>query len=232
MTLGVAGWGHLVLFGVVVPFLAWRSRGQLAAHADTPMATHLRRVIAQLVVFLLISLAVAAAEGITLFPPYRVDMLAIGLAALLVMAGVVAMTPRWRRSVEQHELKARLFTPRTPAERRLWAGVSVAAGLAEEVTYRGVLWVLLTRLTGDVAVAAVLASVAFGAGHAVQGWGTALVVVGIALLVHGLVALEGALYTAIVAHAVYDLIAGLTHGRLGRELEARGVAPDPGDQHA
>ena len=81
-------------------------------------------------------------------------------------------------------------------------------------------------LTGSGWVAAVIASIVFGVSHAVQGWKTAGIITIIAFLLHGLVAMSGTLYPAIVAHAVYDIVAGLTYGRLGRTL-GYDMAPPP-----
>jgi membrane protease YdiL (CAAX protease family) len=92
--------------------------------------------------------------------------------------------------------------------------VSVAAGVAEEITSRGVLYSLLITATGATWAAVVLASIAFGLGHLVQGWRGAGVVTGFALAFHGLVLLSGSLHLAIVVHVVYDIAAGLSYGRL------------------
>jgi len=44
-----------------------------------------------------------------------------------------------------------------------------------------------------------------------------------ALGFHALVWLSGSLYVAMVVHIAYDIIAGLTYGRLGKEL---GYSPE------
>lgn len=217
-SISIAGWLHVGFFGLLVPWLAWRSRALLEDYGVIPRRTHFIRVIVQLLLFLAASLVVAWIEGISVFPAWKPRAVPGALAMLLVVAGLVIMRPIWRRSIERREPKARFFMPTTQEERKLWGGLSLAAGVSEEVTYRGVLWVLLTAVTGSVWIAAALASVAFGLSHMVQGWKAAVAVTIIALLLHGLVALDGTLYPAIIAHVLYDLVAGLEHGKMGKEL--------------
>ena len=217
-SISIAGWLHIGFFGLMVPWLAWRSRRLLDQYSTLPRSTHFVRVIVQLLLFLVASLLVAWVEDIVVLPAWRPRAVPVVLATVLVVVGLVAMRPIWRRSIERRDLKARFFMPTTARERRLWAGLSVAAGVSEEVTYRGVLFALLAVVTGSTWLAAALSAVAFGLSHAVQGWKAAGAVTMIALLLHGLVALDGTLYPAIAAHAMYDWLAGLEHGRLGGEL--------------
>ena len=224
--ISLAGWFHLGFFGLLIPWLAWRSRGQVARHTATLRARHFANVIIQLVIFLVISLAVAWVEHIPVWKPWAGHWLGWLLAAALAVGGIVVMRPHWRKNVEKRDPTIRLFMPTNGTERRLWVLVAVAAGVSEEVTYRGVLFALLWMLTGSGWAAAVIAAIIFGVSHAVQGWKAAGIVTIIALALHGLVALSGTLYPAIVAHAVYDIVAGLTYGRLGRDLGYE-MAPPP-----
>lgn len=225
-----AGWFHLGFFGLLVPWLAWRSRGRVAQQLAVPRDRHLVMIIGQLLLFLLISLVVARAGHIEVWAPAGRRIGPWLDAALLVVAGVLLMRPQWRARVAAQDPTVRLFMPSTGRERRLWVVVSVVAGISEEVTYRGVLYALLWMLTGSPVAAAIIAAIVFGASHSVQGWAAAGVITLIALVLHGLVAWSGSLYPAIAAHAAYDIIAGLTYGRLGRELgydPVMGVASGP-----
>ena len=85
-------------------------------------------------------------------------------------------------------------------------------------------WVLLTRLVGDVWIAAALCVAMFAVAHAVQGGRTVVIIVAFAAAFHALVALSGSLYVAMGAHALYDVLAGLNYGRLGERL---GYPRDP-----
>jgi membrane protease YdiL (CAAX protease family) len=51
-----------------------------------------------------------------------------------------------------------------------------------------------------------------------QGWKNAVIIGAVALALHGLVIWSGSLYIAMAVHAIYDLVAGLTYGRLGERL--------------
>lgn len=211
---------------MLIPWLAWRSREQVARHAVTPRARHFGNVILQLVIFLVISLVVARIGDIAIWRPRSGHWLGWLLAAILTVAGIVLMRPHWRKSVEARDPTVRLFMPTDGRERGLWIALSITAAISEEVTYRGVLFALLWMLTGSGWTGAAVAAIIFGISHVVQGWKTAGIVTIIALLLHGLVAVSGTLYPAIVAHAVYDIVAGLTYGRLGRTL-GYDMAPPP-----
>ena len=212
------GWLHLVFFCVVIPWAVWRSRRHLAEGHTPPRRRHFVAVLVQLLIFLGLSLWVARLEGLPVLSPTAIAWpVAVG-AALLLALGLHLMAPRWRRSVELRERKVHLFMPRDGTERTLWVGVSLAAAVSEEVTYRGVMFLLLTGLTGSAWAGALLAAAVFGVSHLVQGWKSAGIITGIALALHGLVAVSGSLYLAIAIHFLYDLIAGLAYGRLGHEL--------------
>ncbi len=215
---GFAGWFHLVFFGLLIPWAAWRTRTQFATQPLPPRRRHFVAVLCQLLLFLVISLAVAYAEHVELLTLPGGGWLPWVAASGLLLAGIVLMAPLWRRSVERRERKLHLFMPRTPAERGLWVAVAIAAGVCEEVTYRGVMFAVLGGLTGSALAAALLASLIFGLSHIVQGWKSAAIIAVIALLLHGLVALSGTLLLAIAIHGIYDIVAGLAYGRIGEEL--------------
>ncbi len=225
---GIAGWFHLAFFGLLIPWAAWHSRGRFESQPLPPRRRHFIAVFIQLVFFLIISVAVARREGIDLLARPQAGWVPWLAAAALLAIGLVAMAPVWRRGVERRERKLHLFMPRTRAERILWVAVAIAAGVSEEVTYRGVMFALLVGITGSTAAGAVIASLIFGVSHIVQGWKSAAIITGIALLLHGLVLLSGTLLLAIAIHAIYDVIAGLAYGRMGERLgyPVDGLPPD------
>ncbi len=96
--------------------------------------------------------------------------------------------------------------PRTLIERFTWVSVvSPTAGFCEEFIFRGVLFVLLLDLSGDLVIATALSSLAFGVGHAGYGltWTVGSTVFG-AVAALSVVA-SGSLWPAIIAHALYDM---------------------------
>tara|TARA_R110000782_G_scaffold6347_1_gene21804 strand:- start:3324 stop:4046 length:723 start_codon:yes stop_codon:yes gene_type:complete len=95
------------------------------------------------------------------------------------------------------------FLPKTPRQHRWGMAVSVSAGVAEEIAYRGFVMWMLAFFMPVYAVIAVQALV-FGLAHAYQGWGGA---VGTAILgaVIGLVYwATGSLFLPILLHVLVD----------------------------
>lgn len=212
---GVAGWIHLVGFGLVVPLLVIRSKRFLDRSSDLPsFGPHIVSAMIQLGVFALLSLTVARLEGLDLLPaawPSAADWL-VG-AAFLGFA-VRVMRPRWRRAVAEKRPIVRLFSPRNRRERVWWVTASAVAGFSEELTWRGTQFGLLSALTGQPLVAAFVSAIMFGAAHAVQGHQASVAVVPFALGFQLLALYTGSLYVAMVVHFLYDVIAGLSYGRL------------------
>jgi membrane protease YdiL (CAAX protease family) len=100
------------------------------------------------------------------------------------------------------------IVPRTAYERRWAVGVSFAAGIGEEVLYRGLIIAAGTQLYGLPLAVAALASIAlFAAAHAYQG---RLGMIGIGVLGGMLTAvylISGSLLLVIVLHVCQDLLA-------------------------
>jgi membrane protease YdiL (CAAX protease family) len=127
--------------------------------------------------------------------------------------------------------------PRTGPERGMFALLSVAAGVGEEIAYRGyALWAL--QLLGVSSLsAAVLSSIAFGLLHVYQGPIGIIRTTLVGFVFAGGVLLSGGLIAAMSAHALVDLVAGLLlgplllrkWGRAGAEGDPTIPAPlDPG----
>ena len=101
----------------------------------------------------------------------------------------------------------------------------LAAGVCEELVYRGTTAVLLTRLTGNLLAAIVIASAVFALAHVIQGRRAAIIVFFIALGAHALVFLTKSLFPVMAVHALYDAVGGVLMSRwYRRELES---APQP-----
>ena len=216
--IGTAATLHLLVFGLLLPVAGARSYRRLRTIPLPPRPVHFLSVTVQQLVFLGFAVWVARREGIVLFPPVAPGVPDLLLGAAVTAALVALLRGRWRQSIERRERAAYLFMPWTAGERRLWAAVSAAAGLAEEVAYRGVLVAILARLAGSPLAAVPIAALLFGLAHGVQGRQSAVTIGGVALVFHGLVLVTGTLYVAIAVHFAYDLLAGLSYGRLGKEL--------------
>lgn len=136
---------------------------------------------------------------------------AVLLWSAVVLLGTLAVVVTFRGlgvrlGAREHPI-LRALLPRSAAERRAFVALSLTAGVAEEVAFRGYAIALLLPFLGAPA-AVVVSSVLFGALHAYQGvLGMArTAAVGVVMAV-GLLA-SGSLWPCIVAHAVYDVVAG------------------------
>lgn len=136
---------------------------------------------------------------------WSVALTAAGLGTILVFRQLAVATGH----TESTTLRALL--PRTPEERGVFALLSLAAGVGEELAYRGYAIPLLAALMG-VPGAAVLTSVVFGVLHGYQGLlGTVRTALMGGILAWGFLA-SGSLLPSIVAHTLIDLVAGLLLG--------------------
>lgn len=106
----------------------------------------------------------------------------------------------------------RRLIPRTSRERRLFAGVSLMAGLGEEIVYRGYLVTVLTGALGGPWMALLVSSLAFGTLHGYQGGGGVVRTALLGALLGGGFIATGSLWPAIVAHTAVDLVGGLILG--------------------
>lgn len=219
-----AGWAHLAYFGLFIPFLVVRGRMRIR-DPQRPLPNRLRHFQAttfMLVMFGGLSLLVARAQRIELFPRTWPPLSAILAGIIMLVVSVAIMRPLWRRAVERHTpAGARILHLRMPAnavERAWWIAVAVLAGISEEITWRGVQSALLSNLTGRLWLGATICAISFGLAHMVQGWKSSVIVVFFALGFQALVWLSGSLFVAMAVHAAYDIVAGLTYGRLGKEF--------------
>jgi len=103
--------------------------------------------------------------------------------------------------------KIRHFLPHTLRELQNFVGVSITAGIVEEIVYRGfVLWYLAQVMPLWVAVG--VSSIAFGLAHSYQGANGALRC-GLLGLAFGIFyVITGSIWLPIVAHVLLDVIQG------------------------
>ena len=225
--IGPAGYAHIAFFGAFLPYLAVKSSRTLDARPFPPRTKHFIAVIVQLVVFGAVSALIARVGWIDILPARAPSARHWLLGAAVLTAMVALMRPQWRKRVEERSRKVWLFMPRTARERGLWVACSVAAGISEEITYRGVLFALLWRLTGSALAAAFLVALVFGVSHALQGAKSVAIIVAISLAFQMLAWVSGSLYVGMAVHALYDICAGLHYGKYGRELDYPLEAPPP-----
>jgi membrane protease YdiL (CAAX protease family) len=218
--LNLAGWFHLMYFGVILPIFCFHGRRKFLG-VESPLPNRLRyfrSAVLELTMLASLSIVVARVQWISLFPRSLPSATAVAAGVAMYAAAVEFMRPRWRRAVEQRVRVVHLFMPSTTAERAWWVMVSLLAGTGEEITWRGVQSALVGALTGSFWLAAIVCSISFGLTHIIQGWKSAAIIMVFALGFHTLVWLAGSLYVAMAVHVAFDLTAGINYGRLGREL--------------
>lgn len=216
---------YVALLGVFLPVACIRSYYKLKAGAPYPPKPKLhRQTLLMHAMFLAIALYVAKSLGIVLFPASapRVSDVALGAGTLILF--VSAMYPLWRYRAARQPEKVYRRLPQSYSELGVWSLVSLSAGFVEEIAYRGVLFQLLFYWLGNWWIAALLAAISFGLGHAIQGWKSTLIIFAFAVAFQGLVWATGTLYIAMAVHAIYDFVAGLAFASLYRRRVTEPVA--------
>jgi len=233
--IGFIGWYFIGLL-VYLVFATFRARQRIARMPKLPTRTrHFISTIIVLGLLLVGALLVARVDGIPLFPRAWPTPLQAGVGLALALVLAAGMRPFWRRAVATGDRRLYLFSPTTPREKGLWIGVSLMAGVAEETVYRGVLYVLLLTVTRSPWAAAGLSALIFAGNHAVQSNRSMVIIFLFSLLFQALALWSGALYAGMLAHVVFDVIAGFTYSKLVREMgyraqgepETVAVTPEP-----
>jgi membrane protease YdiL (CAAX protease family) len=227
VTMGTAQWVFLVALCLALPAAAIRQHRMLARSPLelTRPQVYVSGLMTHAVLLLLCWLAARGQPwGASLLTvghdPTGLDV-AIGAAALAI--GIVPFLSRRAERAMQLD-RTRLIAPRTAPEFGAFYTLSLSAGFAEELAYRGVLFALLTALTSSWWLAAVIASAAFGVAHLFQGWRPAGLAGVVALRDHIVVGLTGTLWVVIIVHMLHDIIAGTTIGLRARHEEERALA--------
>lgn len=236
----LAGALHLAYFGAVLPYRTWRHRHEWA-HRKVPPQSRTQRYQANLAHFashgvlsvstlfwlwLALSRAPAPTEIFVfgrlagspsavwsglLSPewPGWTDLLLGAIAGAVMVAIDLAYS---RRSFDRGAPHMDVATPQTPVERRGWVAQSAAAGVTEELTWRGVQPEMIAQLTGSLWPAVIVCAATFGIGHIRQGWPFVGIAALFALIFHALAWLTGGLYVPMLVHVAVNAIVGLRAG--------------------
>lgn len=214
----------LVVSLLAVPLLAWRSRRwlQQSSSRDEAALPSTRALTLQTLVLqgMMAGLAWLAAWSTNV----RVHWWAVWSPTdVLLAAGVLAIALLFAMR------EARCAVASTdPLRQRLrqihitdpwWITAAIAAAIAEEYCYRGVLTALLGGPLG-LWPAALLSALAFGGAHLGQGWrgGCFGAVFGLGL--QALCFVHGGLLVAILVHFAYDMLVGAWGHRLAEKQAA------------
>lgn len=227
----------LALFAVaVMPAISARNGRAMKARPAAPLA---RRYL----LMLLRGWLVAAAIGVLWYGTGRapaalgLDLplgpggeIGLGIAALAIGFAIIVqsllarlMTPE-RSSRLREQMGYLKILPRTTLELCLFLGVSLTAGVWEELLYRGFFFWFLTPYTG-LAAAVILSALVFGIGHVYQGWRGAMNAGTLGFLFALGYALTHSLWWLMAIHALVDAFGGVMTWRVSRMAPPKNAAP-------
>jgi CAAX protease family protein len=129
--------------------------------------------------------------------------------AFLFVAGLRGCSALLQSLLGPSLASTRFLLPHGTLESLLWIGVSIAAGMCEEVVYRGYLQPQLWALSGILPLSIALQSLIFGMAHAYQGWRAALITAFYGLVFGLLAAWRKSIIPGAIAHSFIDIIGGL-----------------------
>jgi len=131
--------------------------------------------------------------------------IALALWGLWMVIGLI-----WNRwSGPSHAASIQTLLPQGTLETVLWIGVSVSAGICEELTFRGYFQRQFAALTHSRSLALIIQAALFGIGHGYQGI-EACARIALLGLLYGVVALwRRSLRPGMMAHAWGDIISGI-----------------------
>lgn len=134
--------------------------------------------------------------------------LLLGSAGLTTLAGLAIMAAARALRIPESGLVDYLI-PRSTPEKIAFAGLSVSAGIAEELIFRSFLIGVLHQASGSLSLAVTISVAAFAVTHAYQGVVGVLRVALLGLVLTAPFILTGSVYPSMIAHTVLDLLAGL-----------------------
>jgi uncharacterized protein len=94
----------------------------------------------------------------------------------------------------------------------VWICVSLAAGICEEIVFRGYLQRQFAAMTGRPIVAILAQAILFGIGHAYEGPGAVASIVVIGVILGALATWRGNIRAGILVHVALDVLAGFGLG--------------------
>ena len=218
----IAHWLHTVaLFGLFI--LTTTFTEHRAATRDLGKTAHIPSYLASIAMeWVLLGLVIAGIHQRRAFlvrafqNRARTFIESVGLGAAVYIAGFVAIamvssvlyfTPLFHK---RNEAAITAIAPHTPFEFLLWFGVSLSAGLCEELVFRGYLLQQLNAWTRSPVASILLGALLFGSVHLYEGLGAILPLAALAL-VYGAVVhhFKGDLRAVVVAHTLQDFIVAL-----------------------
>ena len=131
---------------------------------------------------------------------------ALALAVWGLWRGLNRVLDAWRGG--EHAASVDSWLPHGPLEVTLWIALSMSAGFAEELVFRGYLQRQLRATTRSAVLATVLQALLFGISHGYQGLRATAKITAYALLLTALASWRRSLRPGMLAHAWTDVAAG------------------------
>lgn len=129
-----------------------------------------------------------------------------------------------KRKIIEKNVRVFEITPSNPRQLLYFVGLSITAGVTEELLYRGFLiWSLTAYM--DLFMAAVLASILFGLAHAYQGGSGIVKTGGVGLVMAILYVGSGTILLPMILHAFVDVHNGFLAYSLKSGLKASSLSP-------
>lgn len=209
---------HLAHFGVVQPYRTWRHRNVWPSAAERrPRVERYKANSVQFMTHGLISLTtlffLPRSVRSSLLPaewPTPANLL-LGAAACAIIVAIDLVYSR--RCFDRDAPHMYLVTPQTRDEQIGWVLHSGAAGIAEELTWRGVQPALIAHFTGNIWLGIVICAATFGIGHVRYGVPFIPIAAFFALIFHWLTWATGGLYVPMLVHVAVNVIVGLRSGQ-------------------
>lgn len=132
----------------------------------------------------------------------------LAAGGLTTLAGVAVMAAGKLVHVPESALVDYLI-PRSSSEKIAFVGLSLSAGIAEELVFRSFLIGAVAQGTGSLPTAVVVSVVAFAVSHAYQGVVGVLRVALLGIILTVPFLLTGSVFPSMLAHAALDILAGL-----------------------
>lgn len=210
---------YLVIFGLLVPFVVIRGRSHVRAGvAVPPLKKQAIQVVVMELLFLLIALLAARSRGIDVFARGVLPVKAVILAAVVLALGLITLPLRWRMLSAEQKLVTLAARPQTINDLAPWFVISLAAGIVEEIVYRGVMMAFVMRITHSWWLSVAICVLLFALGHLNQPvLMVVLVLVPMAIALHLVVAWTGSLHLAMAFHFLYDFSIGFLFIRIARQ---------------
>ncbi len=213
MTAIVSAVIFLGVVGILIPIAAWMSKKALDQGLRVERLDFYLETVAVQTILVALSLWAARSNDLDLTVTASGGLFALYASAGLTVLALVGLAVGWRFSSPHRRERLVQIVPLTRNEKFAWSGVSLTAGVAEEVIYRGVLFGLILTWTDQFWVAATIACMIFAFAHLVQGWAAVGIVFVYGLLFQLLYTSTGSLLAPIIVHVIYDLLAGLLISR-------------------